>query len=101
MVGLAHLGLRDRLDRLAPAPAGLEDRAADADIAHVVRLETAVRDLADIVRLTERPPLKLHHRHRTIAPSPPLTQLAWPFPGIRQVQLAAQQRAGVDGPEFH
>jgi hypothetical protein len=29
----------------------------------------AVRDLADIVRLADGPPLELHHRHRTIAPS--------------------------------
>ena len=47
---------------LAPAPAGLEDRAADADLAHVVGLEVAVGDLADIVRLAEGPPLELHHR---------------------------------------
>jgi hypothetical protein len=45
----------------------LEDRAADADITHVVRLQTTLRDLADIVRLAERPPLKLYHRHCTIA----------------------------------
>jgi hypothetical protein len=38
----------------------------------------AVRDFAYIVWLAEDPPLKLHHRHRTIAPSPRLTT---PDPG--------------------
>ena len=33
-----------------------------------------VRDFADIVRLAEGPPLKLHHRHRTIARLPRLAR---------------------------
>ena len=56
------IGLIDSLQRQP-----LEDRAADTDIAHVVRLEVAVGDLADIVRLAEGPPLELYHRHRTSA----------------------------------
>jgi hypothetical protein len=50
---VSAIGLTDSLQRQP----GWKDRAADADLTHVVRLEAPVRDLADIVRLAERPPL--------------------------------------------
>jgi len=49
------------------------DRTASADLAHVARLELAVWDLANIVRLAKGPLLELDHRHRTLAPSRRLT----------------------------
>ena len=68
VVVLAQLGPRDRLDRFAPAPPGLEDGATDADLAQVVRLEAPERDLAHVVGLAEGPALELDHLPPTIAP---------------------------------
>ena len=61
------IGLIDSLQRQP----GWRTRAADAEIAHVGTSRGGRHgDLPDIVRLQPKgPPLKLHHRHRTIAPS--------------------------------
>lgn len=65
VVEFAPVRPRDRLDRLAPSPAGLEDGAADSHGAHVVRLEPAERNLADVIGFAEQPALEpLHQRDR-------------------------------------
>src|SRR6185312_15309726 len=50
---LAALRHRDRLHRARPAPAGLEDRAADGGPADANQLDAALREFADLVGLAE------------------------------------------------
>src|SRR5579859_1258389 len=53
MRGLAQVGAGYRLDVVGPAPAGLQDQAADVAAADVQQLEPAMRELAGLVGCRE------------------------------------------------
>jgi TetR/AcrR family transcriptional repressor of nem operon len=67
---LAAVGLRDRLQVVRPAPSRLEDEPPDLRVRHLEDLRVAVRELADLVRLSEVPMLGLLHLD-------PLLPLSW------------------------